>query len=98
MLTATSADGPLAHGVEDRLQRFANLVGTAVSNATSRAQLIASRARVLSTADETRRRLQRDVHDGAQQRLVHTVITLKLARRHSPRATCRPVSNASRRR
>jgi signal transduction histidine kinase len=80
MLTATSAEGPLTHGVEDRLQRFANLVGTAVSNATSRAQLVASRARVLSTADETRRRLQRDVHDGAQQRLVHTVITLQLAR------------------
>ncbi len=79
-LTATSADGPLARGVEERLQRFANLVGVAVSNATSRAQLIASRARVLSTADETRRRLQRDLHDGAQQRLVHTVITLKLAR------------------
>ncbi|MEV4352404.1 GAF domain-containing protein, partial [Actinoplanes sp. NPDC049596] len=81
MLTATSAAGPLPPGVEERLQRFANLAGTAVSNAASRAQLLASRARVLSTADETRRRLQRDVHDGAQQRLVHTVITLKLARR-----------------
>ncbi|WP_127504716.1 sensor histidine kinase [Actinoplanes solisilvae] len=80
MLTATSPVGPLAHGVEERLQRFANLVGTAVSNATSRAQLIASRARVLTTADETRRRLQRDVHDGAQQRLVQTIITLKLTR------------------
>jgi signal transduction histidine kinase len=80
MLATTSADGPLVPGIEDRLQRFANLIGTAVSNATSRAQLIASRARVLSTADETRRRLQRDVHDGAQQRLVHTVIALKLAR------------------
>lgn len=80
MLTATSADRPLVRGVEDRLQQFANLAGTAVSNAASRAQLIASRARVLSTADETRRRLQRDVHDGAQQRLVQTVITLKLAR------------------
>ncbi|MFG1995123.1 GAF domain-containing sensor histidine kinase [Actinoplanes sp. NPDC048988] len=80
MLTVTSADGPLAPGIEDRLQRFANLVGTAVSNAASRDQLIASRARVLSAADESRRRLQRDVHDGAQQRLVHTVIALKLAR------------------
>ena len=79
MLTATSSVGPLSGGVEDRLQRFANLVGTAVSNATSHAQLVASRARVLSTADETRRRLQRDVHDGAQQRLVQTVISLKLA-------------------
>jgi signal transduction histidine kinase len=81
MLTATSAEEPLRRGVEDRLQRFANLVGASVSNATGRDQLIASRARVLSTADETRRRLQRDVHDGAQQRLVQTVITLKLARR-----------------
>jgi signal transduction histidine kinase len=80
MLIATSADGPLAPGIEERLKRFANLAGTAVSNATSRSALIASRARVLSTADETRRRLQRDVHDGAQQRLVHTVIALKLAR------------------
>ncbi|WP_250032518.1 GAF domain-containing sensor histidine kinase [Paractinoplanes maris] len=80
MLVATSAGEPLRPGIEDRLQRFANLAGTAVGNATSRAELIASRARVLSTADETRRRLQRDVHDGAQQRLVHTVISLKLAR------------------
>jgi signal transduction histidine kinase len=80
MLTATSPDGALPGGIEDRLQRFANLIGTAVSNATSRAQLVASRARVLSTADETRRRLQRDLHDGAQQRLVQTVISLKLAR------------------
>jgi signal transduction histidine kinase len=44
------------------------------------ADLVASRARVLAAADEARRRLQRDVHDGAQQRLVHTVIALKLAR------------------
>jgi signal transduction histidine kinase len=80
MLTATSADGPLPSGTEDRLQRFANLVGTAVANTTSRAQLVASRARVLSTADETRRTLQRDLHDGAQQRLVQTIISLKLAR------------------
>jgi len=44
------------------------------------ADLVASRARVVAAADEARRRLQRDVHDGAQQRLVHTVIALKLAR------------------
>ena len=43
--------------------------------------MIASRARILLAADEARRRIQRDLHDGAQQRLVHTVITLKLARR-----------------
>jgi signal transduction histidine kinase len=47
----------------------------------SRDELAASRARVVATADETRRRIERDLHDGAQQSLVHTVITLKLARR-----------------
>jgi signal transduction histidine kinase len=47
----------------------------------SRAELAASRARVVATADETRRRIERDLHDGAQQRLVHAVISLKLARR-----------------
>jgi signal transduction histidine kinase len=50
-------------------------------NEELRAQkLTASRARLVAAADETRRRIQRDVHDGAQQRLVHTVITLKLAK------------------
>jgi signal transduction histidine kinase len=44
-------------------------------------KLTASRARLVAAADETRRRIQRDVHDGAQQRLVHTIITLKLAKR-----------------
>jgi signal transduction histidine kinase len=45
----------------------------------SRAELAASRARIVAAADEERRRVVRDLHDGAQQRLVHTVITLKLA-------------------
>jgi signal transduction histidine kinase len=52
----------------------------AIANAETQAKLTASRARVVATADETRRRLQRDVHDGAQQRLVHAVIALKMAR------------------
>jgi signal transduction histidine kinase len=66
---------------EERMESFTELVGTAIANAESRAELAASRARVLATADETRRRIERDLHDGAQQRLVQTVITLKLARR-----------------
>jgi signal transduction histidine kinase len=66
---------------EERMARFAELVGTAVANADSRAQLTASRARVLAAGDEARRRVVRDLHDGAQQRLVHTIITLKLAQR-----------------
>jgi signal transduction histidine kinase len=65
---------------EERLVHFAALLGTAIANADSRDQLTASRARVLSAGDEARRRLVRDLHDGAQQRLVHTIVTLKLAR------------------
>jgi signal transduction histidine kinase len=61
------------------LTPFAELVAAAIANAENKSKLMTSRARVVATADETRRRLQRDVHDGAQQRLVHTIIALKLA-------------------
>ena len=80
MLAASSAEHMLPAGTEERLGQFAELIAVAIANAESRAALSASRARVLATADEVRRRIQRDVHDGAQQRLVHTVLTLKLAR------------------
>jgi signal transduction histidine kinase len=66
---------------EARIAEFTELVATAIANAESRDELTASRARVVATADETRRRIERDLHDGAQQRLVHTIILLKLARR-----------------
>ncbi len=68
-------------GHEERIAQFTELVATAIANAESRAELAASRSRVVATADETRRRIERDLHDGAQQSLVHTVISLKLARR-----------------
>jgi GAF domain-containing protein len=64
---------------ESRLAQFADLVATAISNLQARADLAASRARIVAAADEERRRVVRDLHDGAQQRLVHTVITLKFA-------------------
>ena len=70
-----------APDIEDRMAQFTELVATAIANAQSRAELAASRARVVATADETRRRIERDLHDGAQESLVHTVIALKLARR-----------------
>jgi PAS domain S-box-containing protein len=66
---------------EERLAQFAQLLDTAIANADSRDQLKASRARLLEAGDEARRRVVRDLHDGAQQRLVHTIITLKLAQR-----------------
>jgi PAS domain S-box-containing protein len=66
---------------EERIVKFAQLLETAIANADSRDQLMASRERVLSAGDEARRRVVRDLHDGAQQRLVHTIVTLKLAQR-----------------
>jgi PAS domain S-box-containing protein len=66
---------------EERMVRFAELLETAIANADSRDQLDESRARLVTEADEARRRVVRDLHDGAQQRLVHTIITLKIAQR-----------------
>ena len=66
---------------EARMARFAELLETAIANADSRDQLTASRARLLTAGDEARRRVARDLHDGGQQRLVHTIIALKLAQR-----------------
>ena len=79
-LTTSSPGPPLPADTEARLAQFAELGAVAIANAETNAKLTASRARVVATADETRRSLQRDVHDGAQQRLVHAVITLKMAR------------------
>ncbi|MDT5174558.1 MAG: hypothetical protein QOG37_1809, partial [Mycobacterium sp.] len=61
---------PMPPDTEARMSDFADLVGTAITNAATRAELIASRARIVAAADEGRRRLERDLHDGAQQRLV----------------------------
>lgn len=71
---------PLPAGTEERLMRFGELVAVAIANAESRAELTASRARVVAEGDEARRRLARDVHDGAQRRLVHALIAVKQAR------------------
>ena len=64
---------------EERMAQFAGLLDTAIANADSRDQLTASRARLLTAGDDARRRVVRDLHDGAQQRLVHAIISLKLA-------------------
>jgi signal transduction histidine kinase len=70
---------PLPEDAEARLGSFTDLVATAIANAESRAALAASRVRIVAAGDESRRRIQRDLHDGAQQRLVQAVILLKLA-------------------
>jgi signal transduction histidine kinase len=81
VMIAWSRRGPLPSHTEDRLTDFAELVATAISNTEARSELAASRARVVAASDDERRRVVRDLHDGAQQRLVHTLLTLKLARR-----------------
>jgi signal transduction histidine kinase len=68
---------PLPAGAELRIAAFTELLGTAVANADSRAELTASRARIVTAADETRRRIERDLHDGVQQRLVSLGLELR---------------------
>jgi signal transduction histidine kinase len=68
-------------GAEERLNGFARLVSVALANEEAREQLAASRARLVSTADDERRRLERNLHDGAQQRLVSLSLSLRHARR-----------------
>jgi signal transduction histidine kinase/CHASE3 domain sensor protein len=76
-----TGDEPLAADTEQRMADFTELVATAMANADSRDQLTASRARLLTEGDEARRRVVRDLHDGAQQRLVSAIVMLKLAQR-----------------
>jgi signal transduction histidine kinase len=69
-----------AEGIENRINNFAELVTAALANADAREQLAASRRRIVETADEARRRIERDLHDGAQQRLVSLALELRLLR------------------
>jgi PAS domain S-box-containing protein len=80
MIVVTHEPRPLPASTEARMSEFTELVATAISNTEARAALAASRARLVAATDDERRRVVRDLHDGAQQLLVHTIITLKLAR------------------
>jgi PAS domain S-box-containing protein len=73
-------------GSERRLASFAELLGTAVSNATTRSELISSRARIVTAADEARRRIERDLHDGTQQQLVSLGLDLQAIQGKIPTA------------
>ena len=73
---AGSSDAPLPEDIEQRLCDFAELVAQALANADAYAKLAASRARLMEVGDAERRRLERNLHDGAQQRLV--ALSLKL--------------------
>jgi signal transduction histidine kinase len=75
---------PVPPDTERRLADFTELVATAIANAQAQADLKASRARIVASADQTRRRIERDLHDGAQQRLVSLVLQLRAARAAIP--------------
>ena len=85
LVTIASTDGPLPDRTEDRLAEFTELLGTAIANTQSRAELSASRARIVAAADETRRRLERDLHDGIQQRLVSLALKARTIEMMTPR-------------
>jgi len=76
----SSRSEPLPADTETRLAAFTELAATAVANAEAQAELAASRARIVAAADETRRRIERDLHDGVQQRLVIQALMLSAIR------------------
>jgi len=80
LVAATQREEPLASNAEQRLESFAELVALALSGADARHELAASRTRIVEAGDAARRRLERDLHDGAQQRLVAVSLQMRLAR------------------
>jgi signal transduction histidine kinase len=73
----SSLEEPLSPDTETRLASFTELVATAIANADSRAELMASRARIVVADDEARRRIERDLHDGTQQQLVSLMLDVR---------------------
>jgi signal transduction histidine kinase len=77
-VVSSSRAQPFPPDTEDRLADFAKLVAMAISNAQARSELTASRTRIVTAADDARRRLERDLHDGAQQRLVSLALKARM--------------------
>ena len=77
LVIASSQSEPLPPQTEARIGDFADLVATAIYNAQTRAELSASRARIVTAGDQVRRRFERDLHDGAQQRVVSLGLELR---------------------
>jgi signal transduction histidine kinase len=84
MMVASTGEEPPSPDTEARLAAFTELIATAIANAEGQAALTASRARIVATADHTRRRIERDLHDGAQQRLVSLALQLQAAQAAVP--------------
>jgi signal transduction histidine kinase len=86
-VAAGSRSDPFTAETEARLGAFAKLVAQAIANADARIKLNESRARIVEAADDARRRIERDLHDGAQQRLVALAVSLQLVARSAEPAT-----------
>jgi signal transduction histidine kinase len=84
LVVASREPEPLPQRTEAQLADFTELLATAIANAESRAELDASRARIVATADATRRQIERDLHDGAQQQLVSLALELRAAQAGVP--------------
>ena len=83
-LGASTSGEPFPRETERRMASFTELVAMAIGKAESRAELAASRTRIVAASDETRRRIERDLHDGAQQRLVSLGLELRLTQSSVP--------------
>ena len=81
---AVHSKHPLPQDSESRIERFSELVATAIANTDSRAELAASRKRIVAASDEARRRIERDLHDGTQQRLVSLGLAIRAAETNVP--------------
>ena len=84
VIAGTAHGTPLAPESQARIAQFTELVATAIANADNRAKLAASRARVVAAADAERHRIERNLHDGAQQRLVSLGLRLRAAEATAP--------------
>jgi signal transduction histidine kinase len=83
-VVSVSYDKPLPPDAEERLEKFSELMATAIANAEGSAELAASRRRIVAASDETRRRIERDLHDGTQQRLVSLGLAVRAAEVNLP--------------
>jgi signal transduction histidine kinase len=98
LVAATASDQPLPAGAEKRLCDFADLVAQALANADARDKLAASSRRLVEVGDAERRRLERNLHDGAQQRIVSVSLQLGLvnAKVENDPAAAREILSAAR--
>jgi PAS domain S-box-containing protein len=79
VIVVATQDEPLPVDTEERLEQFTELVATAIANAENRAELAASRRRIVAASDDARRRIERDLHDGTQQQLVSLGLAARAA-------------------